>query len=78
MAAENLTIAQLFFVHIRAVCMYVKVKYPALTILMWDDMLRFLELPVLVGKICVHEKLSYTLLICLKSDLFYKRPMAEH
>ena len=50
MAAENLTIAQLFFVHIRAVCMYVKVKYPALTILMWDDMLRFLELPVLVGK----------------------------
>ena len=50
MMAENFTIAQLFFVHIRAVCMYVKVKYPALTILMWDDMLRFLELPVLVGK----------------------------
>lgn len=48
MAAENLTIPQLFFVHIRAVCMHMKVKYPALTILMWDDMLRFLELPVLV------------------------------
>lgn len=47
MLLENLTTIQLFFAHIRAVCLYIKQKYPHVTIIMWDDMLRFLEIPVL-------------------------------
>ncbi|KAL4240788.1 hypothetical protein ACF0H5_001576 [Mactra antiquata] len=47
MMMENLTVPQLLFAHIRAVCLYIKQKYPHLTIIMWDDMLRFLELPLL-------------------------------
>lgn len=47
MILENWTVQQLFFAHIRAVCLYIKQKYPHLTIIMWDDMLRFLEMPVL-------------------------------
>ncbi|WAQ96921.1 HEXD-like protein [Mya arenaria] len=47
MALENWTPQQLFFAHMRAVCLYIKEKYPHLTIIMWDDMLRFLEQPVL-------------------------------
>ncbi|XP_060573284.1 hexosaminidase D-like [Ruditapes philippinarum] len=47
MLMENWTVQQLFFAHVRAVCLFIKEKYPHITIIMWDDMLRFLELPVL-------------------------------
>lgn len=50
MLIENWTPPQLFFAHVRRVCLYIKQKYPHLTIIMWDDMLRFLEQPVLSGK----------------------------
>jgi hypothetical protein len=50
MSVENLTVEQLFFLHVRAVLLDLKVKHPALTPIMWDDMLRFTELPVLLGE----------------------------
>ncbi|CAI9725618.1 hexosaminidase D-like [Octopus vulgaris] len=47
MASENLTNQQMFFVHIEKVVKYVKCKYNHLTVLMWDDMMRFCELALL-------------------------------
>lgn len=48
MEEENITLQQLFFSHTRSVLLYIKEKYPSLTAIMWDDMLRFTELPVLL------------------------------
>lgn len=47
MGVENLTTQQLFFCHTRAVLLYLKTKHPNIKPIMWDDMLRFTELPVL-------------------------------
>ncbi|CAG2242814.1 HEX [Mytilus edulis] len=51
MHVQNLTQQQLFFSHCKAVLNYIKVKYPSVTAIMWDDMLRHTELPVLLGKL---------------------------
>ncbi|KAL5019127.1 hypothetical protein ScPMuIL_004849 [Solemya velum] len=48
MATENITSQQLFFTHMRAVLMRFKLKYPGVTAIMWDDMLRMVDLPTLL------------------------------
>ncbi|XP_063446453.1 hexosaminidase D-like isoform X2 [Mytilus trossulus] len=48
MHVQNLTQQQLFFSHCKAVLNYIKVKYPSVTAIMWDDMLRHTELSVLL------------------------------
>jgi hypothetical protein len=52
-----MTTQQLFFSHCKAVLNYIKVKYPSITAIMWDDMLRYTELPVLLGKL--HDAQTY-------------------
>ncbi|XP_033737366.1 hexosaminidase D-like isoform X1 [Pecten maximus] len=49
MSLENLSTQQLFFAHTQAVLLYLKAKHPNIKPIMWDDMLRFTELPVLQG-----------------------------
>jgi len=49
MTLENITPQHLFFAHIRTILMYIRNKYPNVTAIMWDDMLRMTELPVLLG-----------------------------
>ncbi|KAK3085548.1 hypothetical protein FSP39_005156 [Pinctada imbricata] len=44
---ENLTPQELFFKHVKEVVSYIKEKYPSLTIIMWDDMLRSADLALL-------------------------------
>ncbi|XP_059144400.1 hexosaminidase D-like [Physella acuta] len=40
---------QLFFSHVREVASYIKKMYPNVTIIMWDDMLRYSELPIILN-----------------------------
>ncbi|KAL3876982.1 hypothetical protein ACJMK2_034752 [Sinanodonta woodiana] len=48
MGTEALTTQQLFFAHIRAVLMHIKKNYPSVIPIMWDDMMRCVELPILL------------------------------
>lgn len=49
MASEKLSSQQMFFAHIHAVVTYLKTHYSHITVLMWDDMMRFTELSILKG-----------------------------
>ena len=49
-----MTTQQLFFAHARAVLTHIKTKYPSITAIMWDDMLRYTEMPVLLGRVSVY------------------------
>ncbi|KAK6187956.1 hypothetical protein SNE40_005872 [Patella caerulea] len=47
MADEKLVVEQIFFSHVNSVASYVRQKYPGITPIIWDDMLRLSELPLL-------------------------------
>ncbi|XP_022315492.2 hexosaminidase D-like isoform X2 [Crassostrea virginica] len=49
MSEENLSPQQLFLIHVKAVLAHMKSAYPTITCIMWDDMLRHAELPVLIS-----------------------------
>lgn len=49
MLEENLTPQQLFLLHIKAVLDHIKENYPNISCIMWDDMLRHTELPLLIN-----------------------------
>ena len=46
---DNLTSEQLFFQHVKNVAQHVKDNYPSVTPIVWDDMFRLTDLPVLKG-----------------------------
>ncbi|KAH9507774.1 hypothetical protein Btru_053688 [Bulinus truncatus] len=49
MAQESLTRDQLFFAHVRNVAKHIKVHYSDITVIIWDDMLRYSELPIILN-----------------------------
>lgn len=50
MSEENLSPQQLFLIHVKAVLGHIKNTHPTITSIMWDDMLRHTELPILMSK----------------------------
>lgn len=49
MSEENLSPQQLFLIHVKAVLGHIKNTHPTITSIMWDDMLRHTELPILMN-----------------------------
>ncbi|BFZ13114.1 hypothetical protein BsWGS_16153 [Bradybaena similaris] len=49
MAQESIGKDQLFFSHVHKVATHMKKTYPNVTPIMWDDMFRYSELPVILG-----------------------------
>ncbi|XP_048758063.2 hexosaminidase D-like [Ostrea edulis] len=49
MAEEGISAQQLFLVHVKAILCHIKETHPNINSIMWDDMLRHIELPVLLN-----------------------------
>ena len=46
--------AELFFGFVRKVALYIKTSYPRLSVIMWDDMYRELDLKTIAGE-CMYQ-----------------------
>lgn len=51
MIQESLSKDQLFFGHVHSVASHIRRTYPNVTCIVWDDMFRFSELPVILGRL---------------------------
>lgn len=74
MASEKLSSQQMFFAHIHAVVTYLKTHYSHITVLMWDDMMRFTELSILkesrIGDLVEPMVWHYLTQFLLPSDMW--------